>query len=83
MKIAVLHPDISTPTGVNHRLFVFEGDMGPLSNSSGHVGLSVASEISRWAGRSPSTLAWDFAALSLAVVGADSVGPDPCDVSGD
>lgn len=71
MKIAVLHPDIPTPAGVNHRLFVFEGDMGPLSNSSGHVGLSVASDISRWAGRSPSTLAWDFAALALAVVGAD------------
>jgi hypothetical protein len=71
MKIAALRPDQPSPTGINHRISIFEGDLGPLSRSSGHAGLSVASELFKWAGRSPATKAWDFTALALAVVGAD------------
>jgi hypothetical protein len=71
MKIAALRPDQSSPAGVDHRISIFEGDLGPLSRSSGHAGLSVASELFKWSGRSPATKAWDFTALALAVVGAD------------
>ncbi|MER9548343.1 Qat anti-phage system QueC-like protein QatC [Mesorhizobium sp. M0322] len=71
MKIAALRPDQPTPTGVDHRISIFEGDLGALSRTSGHAGLSVANELFKWAGRSPSTLAWDFTALALGVVGAD------------
>jgi|APAra7269096819_1048525.scaffolds.fasta_scaffold01815_3 hypothetical protein len=71
MKIAALRPEQSTPAGVEHRISIFEGDLGALSHSSGHVGLSVANELFRWAGRSPSNIAWDFTALALGVVGAD------------
>ncbi|MCQ1779417.1 hypothetical protein NOJ05_19600 [Neorhizobium galegae] len=71
MRIAALRPDQQTPFGVDHRISIFEGDLGALSRSSGHAGLSVANELFRWAGRSPSTMAWDFTALALGVVGAD------------
>ncbi len=71
MKIAALRPEQPTPSGVDHRISIFEGDLGALSRSSGHAGLSVSNELFKWAGRSPSTLAWDFTALALGVVGAD------------
>ncbi len=71
MRIAALRPDQQTPPDVDHRISIFEGDLGALSRSSGHAGLSVANELLKWAGRSPSTMAWDFTALALGVVGAD------------
>lgn len=82
MKIAALRPDQPSPSGIDHRISIFEGDLGALSRTSGHAGLSVASELFKWAGRSPSTMAWDFTALALGVVGADrlvnraTVSPD-------
>lgn len=71
MKIAALRPEQTTPVGVDHRISIFDGDLGSLSRSSGHAGLSVANELFKWAGRSPSNTAWDFTALALGVVGAD------------
>lgn len=71
MKIAALRPDQPSPSGIDHRISIFEGDLGALSNSSGHAGVSVANELFKWAGRSPATKAWDFTALALGVVGAD------------
>ncbi|NSL21681.1 Qat anti-phage system QueC-like protein QatC [Agrobacterium tumefaciens] len=71
MKIAALRPDQPSPIGIDHRISIFEGDLGPLSKTSGYAGLSVANELFKWSGRSPTTKAWDFTALALGVVGAD------------
>ncbi|MBX4960555.1 Qat anti-phage system QueC-like protein QatC [Rhizobium binae] len=71
MKIAALRPDQASPPGIDHRISIFEGDLGALANSSGQAGVSVANELFSWAGRSPATKAWDFTALALGVVGAD------------
>ncbi len=82
MKIAALRPEQKSPPGIDHRISIFEGDVGALSKTSGHAGLSVANQLLRWAGRSPSTMAWDFTALALGVVGSDrlvnraAVSPD-------
>jgi hypothetical protein len=50
---------------------LFDGDLGQLQGSSGHVGGAVPRDFEKWAGRTPTNYAWDFTAIALGVVLAD------------
>lgn len=67
-----LRPEQPTlPCGVDYRISIFEGDLGKYLVDPLAMQVYRCRTSFKWAGRSPSTLAWDFTVLALGVVGAD------------